>query len=156
MSLEASMHKQPETTEFEKPRIAVEDKLKVKDFIERHIDGILDRIEHSYLNSKDEPAGHLTFIAECLPIVSFVVHVGSSRGDFKAATEWVHETLPDADPGSVLSALTFIYLVAQGRKRYSGNDETASVSEKEKRAKKRDNWEAIHARVQDLLDKPKD
>ncbi len=92
-------------------------------FIERHKEQIFEKLKHFYETEK----GHeFAFIAASLPVISGIIHVGSKVDDYKEATKYIEEKIPNADPASVLSALTFIYLVDKGI-----NDPTIKGRDKE-------------------------
>ena len=82
-------------------------------FIARHKEEIFEKLEHIYDSDREH---EFAFIAASLPLISGIIHVGSRVNDYKEATKWVAEeaNMPNADPASVLSALTFIYIVDKG------------------------------------------
>lgn len=108
--------------ELEMAKEAVTEKLKLDGpdssgqdtFIQKHQEEIFDKLEHLYTN--EERDHEFAFIAASLPLISGVIHVGSKVDDYREATRWIKEdkNMPNADPASVLSALTFIYLVDRG------------------------------------------
>lgn len=116
---------------------AVEEELKVKKFFEVHREAIYKKLEEC-----DEIAAHaptntdMIFIAESLPIINSIIHVGSDRKTLGEASSWVRDTWGDeADPLIVLSALLFIYVANKGAEE---NLEDPV-------------WRRIHRRVQKLL-----
>jgi hypothetical protein len=153
---------------YEKAETAVKTYLHVDDFIEKHSPEIYAWLERRYvesaqkrvkedtpsaaaeaitdLSSADEAEGldDVMFIAESLPVISGIIHVGSRPNYFKDATEWIKKEFPDADanPASVLSALTFIYVVEKAQEYYkaSGNEEKRRI------------WEHICKQVKNLLE----
>ena len=135
---------------YEQATVAVIDKLEIDGFIEDHWDEIekrvLDverRVEEAKKEGKLEQGGNVIFVAECLPFVAGIVHVGSNLDKFRVARKWVDAELPNADAVSVLSALTFLYLVMEGKKKAEGDQE------------KVEKWEKIQCRVDSLLVPPK-
>jgi hypothetical protein len=89
-------------------------RLQIDDFIKAQKKEIFERLEKGYRGAANRQDADLLFIAESLPLISAIVNVGSSLANFKEAADWVRETLPDAEPVSALSALTFIYVVDKG------------------------------------------
>jgi hypothetical protein len=84
----------------------------------------------------------MIFIAENLPMIYGVIHVGSKLEDFEKANKWAKKLLPGADALSVLSSLTFIYIVDKGWKEFKDN----------KDEERRKLWEGIRSRVEPLLE----
>lgn len=88
-------------------------------FIEKHKQQIFNRLEDLY---KAEEQHELAFIAESFPLISGIVHLGSTVQDYRNATAWLTGTnpqqgnMPSTDPAAVISALTFVYLVDKGVK----------------------------------------
>ena len=101
-------------------RFAVEEELRLTDFIRtcrRQICQAIEDFERGVSGAdcdNDAAESNTVFVAECLPLAARIVNAGATREDFQRAVEWVNESKPDADPVSVLSALTFIYLVQEG------------------------------------------
>jgi hypothetical protein len=109
----------PEQPVFEFACIAVEKHLKAQEFIETHHNEIFKRLSDAEARARAREAGpeaNVVFVAECLPFVAGIVHVGSQLDDFREARDWALEKLPYADAVSVLSALTFLYIVEKGLK----------------------------------------
>jgi hypothetical protein len=97
-------------------------------FISRHRTHIYDCLENSARSVSPE-SPPLVFFAESLPLVSSIIHVGSTRVSYELAKRWVTSgplKSPAGSEASVLSALTFTYLVDEGykhsRKRHSKLD----------------------------------
>jgi hypothetical protein len=130
-------------TVYEQADTAVADKLKIDGFIEEH----WDEIEKRVLDVESRVAGmgqgaNVIFVAECLPFVAGIVHVGSTLDKFRDAKKWVEAQLPHADAVSVLSALTFLYVVDKGKELAKADPE------------KLKKWQSIQRRVNSLLDPP--
>jgi len=107
----------PEQPVFEFARLAVEEYLKAQDFIKQHHSEIFKRLADAEERARARDAGpesNVVFVAECLPFVAGIVHVGSQLNDFREARDWALKKLPYADAVSVLSALTFLYIVEKG------------------------------------------
>ncbi len=113
------------SSELEMARQAVTEQLKLDDpkssnkktFIQQHQEEIFNKLELLYTTYTTKEKNHeFAFIAASLPLISGIIHVGSTIQDYEEATEWIQqpENMPNADPSSALSALTFIYLVGQG------------------------------------------
>jgi len=100
--------------EFEKAQQAVEEQLNADGFIDSQKRTIFEKLEENYLSVKDQDQAQLMFIAASLPLAAAVIHVGTTLEDFRRANKWVKESLPDADPVSILSTLTLIYIVNKG------------------------------------------
>ena len=127
--------------EFERAREAVEEHLKVKEFIENHEQDIYEKLEKfeesaSVASREDEHA----FIAESLPLIEGIVQVGSTPKDFEKASGWLKGLLPQADPALALSALVLMYVVGRGHQRFSIQGSSAQ----------RASWERMFKRVQAL------
>ena len=76
-------------------RIAVEEELKLTDYIQRFGPQIFRAIEGRE-QDLDDPARHpecadldAAFVSECLPLAIHVVYAGSSGENLKRAVEWV-------------------------------------------------------------------
>jgi hypothetical protein len=94
---------------------AVENHLKIGEFIESKKDAIFRRLEEQYNHVKGEVEAPLLFIAEALPLVSGIVQVGSTVESLRRSVRWANSCVPSADPGSFLSTLTLIYILEKGR-----------------------------------------
>ncbi len=92
----------------------------------------------------------MMFIADSLPIVTGIVHVGSTLDQLNAAKQWVKRMVPDADPISVLSALTLLYVSEHGYKKYQKDntliDGATDLGEK---ASRKEVWKRIYKRVKE-------
>jgi hypothetical protein len=120
----------------------VENLLDLADFISIHQESLYAQLEQSYRPLMAEPAAVMSFIANVLPSFGGIIIVGSSVNRFSAATAAVRQQLgPNADPVSVLSALTFIYVVRKGLDYYKANK-----SEQEQEI-----WLRMYASVQGAL-----
>lgn len=129
------------SSELEKARSAVEE-LQISDFIETHKTEIFGRLKENYElahSGKSEPESDLAFIADSLPLISAIIQVGSNKEVYLKACKWVQKSLPSANPSSVLSVLTFIYILEKGCKE-SSLDEAS-----------RETWENMRAAVKKSL-----
>ncbi len=126
---------------LENAKRVVEELLQVSSLIEQYKDQIYRKLEDLDKNVTNQSGGDIAFMAGGLSLISGIVHVGSTLKDYDRATDWVKQQLAKSDPGPVLSALTFIYIVDKGF-----NEFKASSDED-----KRDVWERIHKRVESEL-----
>ncbi len=125
--------------------IAVEVLLNVEGFFYDHRQQIFDRLEECHnialqaISNRD-----MLFIAESLPIINGIIHVGSARKQLKSATRWVERNWGsgEAHPRIVLSALLFKYVTGEGAKAFIGQN---PPHEKE------NVWKQIQDRVNKLL-----
>lgn len=131
--------------QFDKAKEVVEDILGAQDFIESHQDEIFERLEEFDSRTKNSE-GDIMFIAETLPLTSGIVHLGSTADNFKKAKAWVRTNLPDSDTVSILSALTFLYLVDRGWQKFSKSNELTKSG-----AKRSEAWERICRRTKKVL-----
>lgn len=115
--------------------------LQIDPFIEAQSHEIFERLEKGYRGAANRQDADLLFIAESLPLISAIVNVGSSLANFKQAADWVKQTLPEAEPVSALSALTFIYVVERGVRDAQASDDT----------EKKNTWTKMQNRVDALL-----
>jgi hypothetical protein len=132
--------------QFDKAKEVVEDILGAKNFIESHQDEIFERLEE-FDSRTTNSEGDIMFIAETLPLTSGIVHLGSTADNFKNAKAWVRTNLPDSDTVSILSALTFLYLVDKGWQNFSKSDELTKSG-----AKRSEVWERICRRTKKVLE----
>lgn len=125
---------------------AVEKKLRIADFLSGHGPNIYERFEEFERKVKTSQAAQpetvqdLTFIALCLPVVSGLIHVATTKADFDEALSWVASQSPQIDGTAMLSALTFLYIVQEGEKALEGDPE------------KRELWAEIRKRVERFLE----
>ena len=127
-------------------REAVENQLKVKEFIDDFKDTIYDKLEQreAHVTETEEDrgdlqrAGNATFIAEGLALMSGVVTIGSTRENFDKASKWIKTLFPKAEPTPVFLALTLIYIVNKGK-------DDAEASGDDKQIEK---WKRIHGRLE--------
>lgn len=119
----------------------VEDYLRVDKFIENHKEKIFAKLEENFGRVKDQPQAHLMFVALCLPLVSGVIHVGSTLQDFNHASDWIKQTLGDVDPVAILSTFTLVYIVKKGLKEFSGSNDR----------NRKQLWEDMYDAIQTLL-----
>jgi hypothetical protein len=118
--------------------------LKVEGFFSEHKQHIYDRLEEcDKIANKAQSNPDMLFIAESLPIINGIIHVGSARAELNSATEWVrkHWDVGEAHPRIVLSALLFHYVMDSGVRDHENCD----------LSKKREAWERIKKRVEKLL-----
>lgn len=127
-------------------REAVENQLKVSEFIDDFKDTIYGKLEereaHVIETEEDrgdlQHAGNATFIAESLALVSGIVTIGSTRENFDKASEWIKTLFPKAEPTPVFLALTLIYIVNKGK-------DDAEASRDDEQIEK---WKRIHGRLE--------
>jgi hypothetical protein len=113
---------------FEESKKIVEETLNLKEFITTHEADIFAKLESCDAHTKKlESDGTIMFITEILPLITAIIHVGSTSENFKDAKNWVRNSLPEADPVSVLTAITFLYIVNRGRAKYSNSKEKSEV-----------------------------
>jgi hypothetical protein len=115
--------------------------LRIDNFIDAQKGEIFGRLENGYRNTMNRQDADLLFIAESLPLISAIVNVGSTLTNFKTAADWVKQKLPDAEPVSALSALTFIYVIDKGYKA------AQNLGDEDKRRV----WTKMRERVETLL-----
>ena len=133
-------------TVYEQASIAVVAKLKIDGFIEAHWEEIERRIldvESRVAEAKQrgmDQGANVIFVAECLPFVAGIVHVGSTLDRFREAKKSVGAELPNTDAVSVLAALTFLYIVGKGKELAEGDPG------------KLKKWQSIQHRVDSLLE----
>lgn len=133
--------------QFDKAKEVVEDILGAKDFIESHEDEIFERLEEFESRTTKNSEGDIMFIAEALPLTSGIVHLGSTADNFKKAKAWVRTNLPDSDTVSILSALTFLYLVDKGWQKFSESKEISKTGEEKSVV-----WQRICQRTNKVLE----
>lgn len=119
--------------------------LDVTEFIRRNIDGLYDKLEESDRLAAGSPMNDdVMFVALSLPAVQGIIQFASSRKDLDVAMKWVKDHWKDKshdpDPMSILSALTLIYIVEEGVKRY------------EQDAERKKTWSRIRGRLGALKD----
>jgi hypothetical protein len=121
---------------LERVRIAVEEELEIKDFINGNAEKICSRIEEYDRNvtkkkgkmvvkKEMQVTADVTFIADCLPLISGVVSIGCSKESYENACAWIEDKFPNHEPIPLLSALTFIYIVNESdyvKKQLSSDD----------------------------------
>jgi hypothetical protein len=103
---------------LERARVAVEEQLNLTEFVRDHRSQIYDLIASwgtppALADCDVDSDGGM--VAAVLPLAARIALAGSSEADFRRAVAWVSAALPGADPVSVLSALTLIYLAHQGQ-----------------------------------------
>jgi hypothetical protein len=97
---------------FDQAKDVVENWLGLGGFIDSYKMKIYDRLENCQVQvAGDAATESQSFFTESLPLISSIIHIGSSRVKFIKAIEHIKETWPNADPDFLLSALTVIYLV---------------------------------------------
>jgi len=128
---------------LEKARVAVEEQLDLTEFVRTYRPRLYDLITscEDPLSAADcDVDSGSSMVTAALPLTARIVLAGSSEVDFRRAVAWVSAVLPAADPVSVLSALTLIYLVNQGREGALGDPDRAQV------------WQRINCEVESLLE----
>jgi DNA-binding ferritin-like protein (Dps family) len=89
---------------------AVENRLMIRGFIERHSDQILDALEEAAQKTQEQDR----FLDEAIPVIDSVIHVGSSRKDYMNARRWASEERRAPEPDKWLTLLTFVYIAHKG------------------------------------------
>lgn len=88
----------------------------------------------------------IMFIADSLPLVTGIVNLGSET--LNNAKQWVRELVPDADPISVLSALTLLYIAEKGYRKYQQDNTLIKGAEYlGEHASRKEVWKRIYTRV---------
>jgi hypothetical protein len=128
---------------FERARFAVEEQLKLTEFVRDHRPQIYDLIAGGEpllpaADSAVDSGGSM--VAWVLPLAARVALAGSSEADFRRAVAWVRAALPAADPVSVLSALTLIYLAHHGQEEASADPHRVQL------------WQRIGWEIESLLE----
>lgn len=153
----------PESTELKKAKEAVHT-LGVDHFISANEDLIYRKLEDCDIRvfkaqqrTATMPGGDpcmegyecdMMFIADSLPIVTGIVHVGSTLKELTNAKKWVKDTVPDADPIAVLSALTLLYIAENGHQQYQEDDVLIDgADDLGQDASRKKVWERIYGRV---------
>jgi hypothetical protein len=121
-------------------RHAAENELEIKRFFEEHKGQIYEKLKDcDKFALQAGPQSDMIFVAESLPIINGIIHVGSTRQRLTEANKWVRETWGEsADPLIILSALVFVYVVEEGAKQFKGTAEQPV-------------WDRIQGRVKKLL-----
>jgi hypothetical protein len=122
------------------------DLLVLRNFVRDNKNAIYKQLEDCDARVSQGPSGldpDAAFIAQSLPLISGVIHVGSTRENFEAAATWVQKQSPHAEPASLLSTLVLLYVVDQGW-------QDADVS---KDADKKTQWGRIYQRAQWLCER---
>jgi hypothetical protein len=118
----------------------VEELLRVDGFIEENKQLILDRLQEIYGAVTAQKQASSMFIAGSLPLVSGVIHVGSTVDDFARASAWVRDKSPKEEPVNVLCRFVLVHLAELGwREALESNDD-----------QKRAIWNCIHTAVTPL------
>jgi len=131
------------TVKLKRAREAVESWLDLAGFIDLHKSGIYKKLEEcDKLATQTQTREGQTFLSESLPLISSIIHVGSSRGNFTRAANLIKENWPDADPAVLLSAFTFMYIVSK-------REDSLGVSLRNNR--KRAVWDRISRSVDTLI-----
>ena len=99
--------------------------LGIVDFITAHLEDITGRLEECENAAQNAPVdSNMLFVALALPILNGVIRIASNRSKLQGAITWAtHEWRGhgpaeegDFDPIAILSSLTLIYVVGEGRK----------------------------------------
>lgn len=108
------------------------------------------RAQHGDRHWMERPECNIMFIADSLPIVTGIVHVGSTLQNLNDAKQWVKSKVPDADPISVLSALTLLYVAEHGYQNYQEDNTLIEGAEDlGENASRKEVWKRIYTRVQE-------
>jgi hypothetical protein len=114
------------------------DLLGIRDAIKRTSPTLFEQIEDcdTFASSSDDSL----FIATTLPIANAFIHYATTRPQLASARRWVRERWPDEDdPTSTLAALTLLYIVREGVKRFQKDPD------------KREVWDRIRNRIGNTL-----
>ncbi|MEA3208588.1 MAG: hypothetical protein QOE70_1645 [Chthoniobacter sp.] len=125
--------------EFKPATHVVEELLRVDRFIEENKQIILERLQENYSGVTAQKQAYAMFITGSLPLVSGIIHVGSTADDFARAAAWVRDKSPKADPINVLCHFVLIYLVELGWREVLESNEP----------KRRTMWTRIRKAVQE-------
>ncbi len=125
------MNSQRLTDEYVNAIEAVEDRLKIGDFIERHPNQILNELEEAAQETETQEE----FLAKALPFIDSVIQVASGRNDYMNALQWAKGKRPAVEPHRWLIRLTLVYIVRKG------------LSERSEDVAKRGIWNTIISRV---------
>lgn len=128
------------------PDKVVKEWLKIDDFIDKHEEQIFTKLEECDQNIMtalekgqiDQSQDFVMFMCQALPLISSIIQIGSSLKALNEATDKIREKLSDIDAVSVLSALTFAYIVE------------VKVWGEFKSSEKEKQWNRIRNRVQKL------
>ena len=114
--------------------------LDVRDFIDHNLDSLGVKLEEANrtAGTRDKESD-ARFAALSLAAVAMVIEYFSNKKDMAAAEAWVREywgaETPGRDTKTILTALTLIYVVQQGAKRYADDPERGAT------------WQEITARL---------
>ncbi len=117
--------------------------LNIVAFFDDYKEQIYDRLEAcSKIADKAITNGNTLFIAESLPIINGIIHVGSTREELNSATKWVRDNweAKEAHPRIVLSALLFKYVTDRGL-----------IDHRAPTDPKKEIWDGIENRVKNLF-----
>jgi hypothetical protein len=128
-------------------------RLGLKDFIQDNKAAIYGQLEDCDTRVSERPSGldpNAAFVAQSLPLIGGVIHVGSSRTNFDDAATWVQQQSPHAEPNSLLSTLVLLYIVDQGwQDAHAPNQDAHAPNDEKKKAQ----WESIYQRAKWLCEK---
>lgn len=127
---------------------AVEEYLKLNDFIELHKETIYEKLvereEHitkaQGMEEDDDLlyAGNAAFVAESLALMSGIVSVGTKKENYTKASVWIKGIFPKAEDATpVFLTLTLIYIANKGW------EEANETEDKERKIV----WNRIHKRT---------
>ncbi|MGD8779580.1 MAG: hypothetical protein PVH88_11540 [Ignavibacteria bacterium] len=114
--------------------------LQLDKFFSDYIENIYTKLEDLEQNLTEKMGGDVRFVADGLELISGIVHVGSSLKAYDKAIRWVDKETSSTDPGPIY-ALTFIYIVEEGYKKYQNLPDPD----------KKKIWESIYRRVESTL-----
>jgi hypothetical protein len=104
----------PGLQEIKQATQVVEELLRVDRFIEENKSVILDRLQENYEAVKAQNLAPAMFITGSQPLVSGIIHLGSTADDFARAAAWVRDKSPKADPVNVLCHFVLVYVAELG------------------------------------------
>ncbi len=97
----------------------VENNLGIVDFINSQKRVIYEKLESSYGEAKLNVHPEADFRSLTAPLVSGIIHVGSSLDGYRKAVERTNEVFPGADYVIVLCKVVLTYLVCKGFEEFS-------------------------------------
>jgi len=85
--------------------------LAIANFVDSQKNTICEKIKSFYLLAKAYPQPDVAFVGLALPLISGVIHVGSTVDNFRTAVEQIKRLFPGKDDVSVLSRIVLAYVV---------------------------------------------
>jgi hypothetical protein len=104
----------------------------------KHESALFERLERCSAETTDD----LLFVAESLPPIAGLVHFGGTLSSYRNAENWIRAAVPDAEPGSILSALVLLYLTDRALRCFSAEPTRAAT------------WNHIRNRIEGCLQPP--